>query len=179
MVSTPTINWKRQENAGGANICTKRNVQIHASSDHFQTHHAGGVNSCTWHNGRRWIFGSFWNWFWLLWLFQKQPVFEGANIWTLSRVSLGVLNVQEFTPIAQMCRRGECLDKEYVYKDHAQCPNLRPSCTDSHAGGANSWTMSTVNSCLLLLQCSQINANLWLTKNAITIWDIKVNLTRK
>ena len=36
-----------KENAGGANICTKRNVQIHASSDHFQTHHAGGVNSCT------------------------------------------------------------------------------------------------------------------------------------
>ena len=30
----------------GANICTIRNVQIHASSDHFQTHHAGGVNSC-------------------------------------------------------------------------------------------------------------------------------------
>ena len=128
----------------GANICTIRNVQIHASSDHFQTHHAGGVNSCTWHNGKWWIFGSFWKWFWLLWLFQKQPVFEGANIWTLSRVSLGVLNVQEFTPIAQMSRRGECLDIEQGLLRRPQCPNIRPSCTDSHAGGANSWTMSTV-----------------------------------
>ena len=43
------------------------------------------------------------------------------------------------------------MDKEHVYKDLAQCPNLRPSCRDSHAGGANSWTMSTVN--ILALLC--------------------------
>ena len=47
----------------------------------------------------------------------------GANIWTKSMVTINVLNVQIFAPSA---RRGEYLDKEHVYVNHALCPRIHP-----------------------------------------------------